>query len=147
MVNTQHADQTRSSISAMPDLAVRVLVVEDEPLVATYIADVLQESGFHVAGVASSGAEALSIAATTETDLALVDIKLAGKMDGIEVALRLFATHGVRTIFLSGANDPTTLGRAAQAHPLGTLEKPFRPSQVYNAIERAMRELGRSTGD
>jgi two-component system, response regulator PdtaR len=117
---------------------VNLLLVEDEALVASYIRDVLEESGFVVAGVASSGPEAISLASERPVDLALVDIKLAGPMDGIEVARLLRERFAVSSIFLSGIHDPETMERAKVASPLGFLQKPFRPSQVFNALEKAL---------
>jgi DNA-binding NarL/FixJ family response regulator len=124
-------------------VAPSILVVEDEPLVATYIRDVLAESGFTISGVASSGSEAMSLAMVEQPDLALVDIRLAGPMDGIEVATMLRSRYRVPTIFLSGTDDPEILRRAHQARPLGFLQKPFRPSQVFNAIQRALDAMPR----
>jgi two-component system, response regulator PdtaR len=118
-----------------------LLIVEDEALVASYIQEVLEESGFRIAGIASSGAEAISLASDTSVDLALVDIKLAGPMDGIEVARLLRDRHNVPSIFLSGMHDPETMERAKAVQPLGFLPKPFRPSQVYNALEKALERL------
>jgi CheY-like chemotaxis protein len=115
-----------------------ILIVEDEALIASYIQDVLEESGFVIAGVASSGIEALTIAGQTSPDLALVDIKIAGPMDGIEVALLMRARFGIPSIFLTGVGDPATMQRAREAAPVGFLEKPFRPSQVFNALQRAL---------
>jgi len=79
------------------------------------------------------------IAAADGADLALVDIKLSGPMDGIEVARELRTRSGIGAIFLSGLDDPEVLKRAAVAAPLGFLQKPFLPSQVFNAIDRALR--------
>ena len=107
-------------------------------MVATYIADVLAESGFTITGVASSGNEALSLAAEG-ADLALIDVKLAGPMDGIEVARRIREEFDIGAIFLSGVTDPHTVARAEIAQPYGFLAKPFLPSQVYKAIDRALR--------
>jgi two-component system, response regulator PdtaR len=118
-----------------------ILIVEDEALVASYIQEVLEESGFVVAGIASSGPEAMSLASTSKPDLALVDIKLAGPMDGIEVARLLLSHLTVPSIFLSGLCDPETMARAKGATPLGFLEKPFRPSQVFNALEQALEHM------
>jgi DNA-binding NarL/FixJ family response regulator len=124
-----------------PARTLNLLIVEDEALVASYIQDVLEESGFRIAGVASSGAEAISLASEMPVDLALVDIKLAGPMDGIEVARLLRERHGVPSIFLSGLQDPETMARARATDPLGFLPKPFRPSQVYNALEKALEHI------
>jgi len=118
-----------------------ILIVEDEPLIATYIEDVLTESGFAVAGIADSGPEALSLAEETGPRLALVDIRLAGPIDGIELACRLLGQLGLRSIFLSGLLDAEVRERAAAAEPLGFLAKPFRPSQMFNAVETALRAL------
>jgi CheY-like chemotaxis protein len=114
-----------------------ILVVEDEALLASSIKDILEESGFSVV-IASCGPEALSLAFADPPDLALVDIRLAGPMDGIEVAYKLRERLGVPPIFLSGATDPYILECAKLARPVGFLRKPFRPSQVFNAIERAL---------
>ena len=118
-----------------------ILLVEDDAMVSTYVRNVLEESGFVVSGVASSGPEAVSLASEVFPDLALVDIKLAGPMDGIEVAQLLNDKFGVRSIFLSGVHDPQTMERAKVVNPLGYLQKPFRPSQVFNALEKALAEL------
>jgi CheY-like chemotaxis protein len=121
---------------------VSLLIVEDEALIASYIQEVLQESGFVIAGVASSGPEAISLVTSSgPPDLALVDIKLAGPMDGIEVAQLLRGRFGIQSIFLSGICDPDTMERAQRIKPLGFLGKPFRPSQVFNALQRAVAEL------
>jgi CheY-like chemotaxis protein len=119
-----------------------ILIVEDEALVASYIEEVLAESGFRVAGIAASGPEALSLAEETRPRLALVDIRLTGPIDGIELACLLRQKFGVPAIFLSGLADEETTHRAQLAEPLGFLRKPFRPSQVFNAIERALSEAG-----
>ncbi|MFI4947192.1 MAG: response regulator [Alphaproteobacteria bacterium] len=117
---------------------ISILIVEDEALIASYIKEVLGESGFGVAGIAASGREALSLVAENHPALALVDIRLTGPIDGIELACRLRQEFDVPSIFLSGLVDAATIGRARAAKPLGFLAKPFRPSQVFNAIQRAL---------
>jgi CheY-like chemotaxis protein len=118
--------------------SVAILIVEDEALIASYIHEVLVESGFVVTGIAASGVEALSLAGEHKPRLALVDIRLAGPIDGIEAACRLRRRFAVPTIFLSGLLDSDTVERARAAEPLGFLHKPFLPSQMFNAIERAL---------
>jgi DNA-binding NarL/FixJ family response regulator len=134
--------------SATTDLATarqtpfRVLVVEDDPLVATYIADVLQETGFDVIGIASTGCEALSIARDVGADIALVDIMLSGPQDGIDVAGSILRLYGIGTIFLSGTSDPEIVERAGEIQPYGFLRKPFRPGQMYNMLVQALNRGG-----
>jgi DNA-binding NarL/FixJ family response regulator len=122
---------------------ISILIVEDEALVASYIEQVLGESGFRVAGIAASGAEALSLAADSRPSLALVDIRLTGPIDGIELAQLLRRRFAVPAIFLTGLIDAATAERAWVAQPLGFLPKPFLPSQVFNAIQRALDLLER----
>jgi CheY-like chemotaxis protein len=116
-----------------------ILIVEDEALVASSIEEVLAELGFHVAGIAASGPEALSLATQSQPALALVDIRLTGPIDGIELACRLRQELRVPSIFVTGLADAETAQRAQAAQPLGFLAKPFRPSQVFNAIQRALK--------
>src|SRR5207249_1527819 len=103
---------------------VSILIVEDEALVASYIEEVLGESGFRVAGIAASGTEALSLAAENRPALALVDIRLTGPIDGIELACQLRQKFDMPAIFLSGLVDQETAKRAEAAQPLGFLKKP-----------------------
>jgi two-component system, response regulator PdtaR len=132
-----------SSLEIAADASVaRILVVEDDALVASYIRDVLEESGFVIVGVASSGPEALALIDGDVPHLALVDIRLTGPIDGIEVACELRRRFDVPSIFLSGMHDPETMERAKLARPVGFLQKPFRPSQVFNALASALDALG-----
>src|SRR5207237_6734312 len=78
---------------------VSILIVEDEALVASYVEEVLAESGFRVAGIAASGPEALSLAAENHPTLALVDIRLTGPIDGIELACLMRQKFALRSIF------------------------------------------------
>ena len=82
-----------------------ILIVEDDPLVAGTIREVLGELGFAVTGIASSGREALWLVDQRPPSLALVDIRLVGPMDGIEVARALRSQYHVPVIFLSGFAD------------------------------------------
>jgi two-component system, response regulator PdtaR len=131
---------TSSSVMREGDISRRasILIIEDDALVASSIQEVLEELGFAVSGIASSGPEALSLASREVPDLALVDIRLAGPMDGIELAGELLRRFSVRSIFLSGAFNTETMARARGVDPLGFLAKPFRPSQVFNALQLAL---------
>ncbi|MGE0258152.1 MAG: response regulator [Alphaproteobacteria bacterium] len=117
-----------------------VLIVEDEALIASFIGTMLGVSGFRVVGIAGSGPEALALAAETRPALALVDIRLHGPLDGTELACLLRDRLAVPSIFLSGLFDREVLRRANAARPLGFIAKPFSPSQVFNTIDRALRE-------
>jgi CheY-like chemotaxis protein len=98
----------------------------------------LEEMGFDVTGVAASSLEALALVTERKPRLALIDIRLAGSVDGIELAIQLREEYGIPAIFLSGSVGPDIAVRAQAAQPLGMMQKPFRPSEMFNAIERAM---------
>ena len=104
-----------------------VLIVEDDAMVASYVAEVLVEAGFQVAGVASTASEALSLAEQRSCVLALVDIRLPGPQDGIEIAGELRRRFGVGAIFLSGTSDPDHIARAKRVRaPFLRLKKQKR---------------------
>jgi Response regulator of citrate/malate metabolism len=126
-------DRVSSADNASP---VRVLVVEDESIVAMYLTDVLEDMDYEVCGVAASAADALTIAERERPSLALVDIGLAGSQDGIETARALRERYAVGSIFMSGASDPELLERAKTVHPHGFLQKPYDADQLKNALDR-----------
>jgi CheY-like chemotaxis protein len=115
-----------------------ILVVEDEPLVSGYICDVLEKFDFVVSGCASSGPEAIALAEQDRPRLAVIDIKLSGPANGIAVAQILRDQFDVPAIFLSGYWSEDLIERARAASPLCLLAKPFRPSQLCEAIRRAL---------
>ena len=117
---------------------VRLLIVEDDVLLASAVQELLGDSGFEVVGTAGSAAAALSLAKDQNPQLALIDICLVGPIDGIELACRLRDEYRIPTIFLSGLADPEARERALTAEPVGFLRKPYRASQVYNAIIQAV---------
>ena len=116
----------------------RLLIVEDDVLLATALQEHLGDAGLEVVGPAGSAAAALSLAEDQSPQLALIDICLVGPVDGIELACRLRDEYRIPTIFLSGLADPEVRERALIAEPVGFLRKPYRASQVYNAIEQAL---------
>ena len=107
-------------------------------MVATYVADVLLEAGFLVAGVASTASEAMSLAAARPCNLALVDIRLPGPQDGIDIAGELRRRFGIGAIFLSGTSDPDHIARAKRVSPYGFLQKPFLPEALVEVVARVV---------
>ncbi|WP_188260296.1 response regulator [Azospirillum tabaci] len=116
---------------------VRVLVVEDETIVAMYLTDMLEELSYEVCGVAANAADALKIAERERPALALVDIGLAGPQDGIETAQALRERFAVGSIFMSGASDPVLLERARAAGPHGFIQKPYDERQLKTLLNNA----------
>lgn len=116
----------------------KILIVEDEWLVAQGISENLRDLDYEVVGTAASGEEALRLAAETSPDLVLMDILLRGEMDGIEAAERLRQQWDLPVVYLTAYADPHTLERAKVTEPYGYLLKPFEVRELYSAIEMAL---------
>lgn len=116
----------------------RILVVEDERIVATDLQQRLNGMGYSVPVIASSSQDALRKAAETRPDLVLMDIGLEGFVDGIEVAGKLREMLGVPPIYLTAYSDPATLARAKVTEPLGYIVKPFDDDTLGRTIEIAL---------
>lgn len=116
----------------------RILVVEDEFHAAAEIAAILAEAGFEVIGVTASGEDAIEIAAREHPSLALIDIKLAGEIDGIDTAVAIYRDHGVRSIFTTAHYDKETQVRALPAFALGWLPKPFEAGSLVLKVRSAL---------
>lgn len=103
-----------------------VLIVEDESLIAMAIEFKLKQAGWPVCGRATSGEEAVEKVRACLPGLLLMDIRLAGDLDGLETirVIREFST--VPVVFMTGYQDPTTKRRALELNPLAFLEKPLK---------------------
>jgi PAS domain S-box-containing protein len=122
----------------MDEAAARILVVEDEAIVAMDISVRLRALGYEVVGPASTGADALELAEATRPDLVLMDIMLRGGMDGVEAAQRIREATGAPVVYLTAYADDSTLRRAKVAEPLGYLLKPFEERELRTTIETAL---------
>lgn len=116
--------------------SLRVLVVEDEWLVADYIVDVLEEAGHEVVATAATGEKALEHLEQEAIDVALLDITLKGSLSGIDVAQAARAS-GIPHVFITGSGDPATRAAAEATGPLGFLQKPFSPERLLLVLGNA----------
>jgi two-component system, sensor histidine kinase and response regulator len=114
-----------------------VLVVEDEAIVAESIASKLRRYGYEVAGPVSTGEEAVTVAGDVRPDVILMDIHLAGSIDGIDAAGEITERYHIPVIFLTAYADEQTLERAKGAKPFGYLIKPFRERDLHATIRMA----------
>jgi two-component system, response regulator PdtaR len=122
----------------------RVLIVEDDFLVADEIDRALSDAGFDVVGVAASAHEAMELAESQKPALAVMDVRLAEEGDGIHTALEIFRKFGIRCIFATAQYDQHSRERAQPAMPLGWLQKPYSIVSLVSAVRRALRELDRN---
>ncbi len=116
----------------------KILIVDDEVVVAEDIRRQLRSLGYAVVGVVSSGSEAVHLAGAHRPDLILMDVKLKGPMDGIDAARTIHAQYGIPVIYLTAFSDEDTLERARQTLPLAYLIKPFVSSDLRAALELAL---------
>lgn len=116
----------------------RILVVEDEALVAMATSQLLEDAGYEVVGMAADGAQAMRLAEQEKPDLVLMDIRLRGGDDGVETAGRLRERFGLRILYVSAHGDSATLARAAKTEPAGFVGKPHTTVELLNAVGRAL---------
>jgi PAS domain S-box-containing protein len=116
----------------------RILIVEDERIVAEDIQKSLEKLGYTVCGVASSGKKALKKVKETTPDIILMDIVLRGDMDGIETAQEVRSQFGTPVVYLTAHDDDKTIDRAKITEPYGYLLKPFNERELHTTIEMAL---------
>lgn len=116
----------------------RILVVEDEHIVAMGIKKMLKSLDYTVTGIASSGEEAISKAESTFPDLVLMDIMLKGDMDGVEAAEAIRNISKIPIIYLTAYSDSKILQRAKKTEPYGYIVKPFDEKDLHSSIEMAL---------
>ena len=113
----------------------RVLVVEDEFIVALELKTMLEEEGYEVCGVVGSAVDAIAVATRTLPDCVLMDVSLKGDVDGIETARRIRSGLGIRSAFLTGYPANEIMSRARDADPIGCFVKPLQREEVTAALE------------
>jgi PAS domain S-box-containing protein len=116
----------------------RIMVVEDESIVANDIRNTLRSFGYTVAAVTSSGEEAIKKASETHPDLVLMDIVLAGDMDGVETGEQIRERFSIPVVYLTAYSDNETLQRAKTTEPYGYILKPFHERELHTTIEMAL---------
>ena len=130
------------SIPASPDAAgfrKRLLVVDDERIVAEDISECLAAMGCEVLGIAITGEQAIAMTASHQPDLVLMDICLQGHIDGLEAALAMRERWQIPVVFLTAYSDPGVLQRAKQAGPLGYIVKPFDEAGLRTTVALSWR--------
>lgn len=132
------SSQSQACVDASGANVARILVVEDEGIVARDLESALTELGYAVPATVATGEEAIARARELKPDVVLMDVRLPGAMDGIQAAATLREQQGLPVIYLTAHSDSETLRRAMQTEPTGYLVKPFSPPQLRCAIEIAL---------
>ncbi len=116
----------------------RILVVEDESVIANEIQGTLRELGYAAVAAVDSGEKAIEEADEHNPDLVLMDIVLKGEIDGIQAAEHIRAQHNIPVVYLTAYADESTLQRAKISEPYGYLVKPFEDRELHSNIEMAL---------
>jgi DNA-binding response OmpR family regulator len=119
--------------------SLRVLIVEDEYFVATYVADLMEEWGHEVVATCATGEHAIEHLKRGDVELAILDIKLKGDLTGLDVA-EVARRQGVTHLFLSGSGDPATRSAARATDPLAFLQKPVNERQLSAVLSEVPAE-------
>jgi PAS domain S-box-containing protein len=116
----------------------KILIVEDEPIVALDLQQELEQFGCEVVALAQSANEALLAAEEFKPELALMDLHIVGSLDGIQTARLLRDAYQIPSVFLTAFSDDATIARAVREMPYGYLTKPFQTRELKATIEVAL---------
>ena len=116
-----------------------ILIVEDEGLIALHISEILANAGYRVADLLPSGEDALEyLSKTPPPDLILMDIGLAGNMNGIETARRIREHSDIPVLFLTAYSDQIRIREAGEVSTFERIRKPFTEKDLIAAVETAL---------
>lgn len=116
----------------------KVMLVEDEAILALQLKDLLKQMGHSVTAICASGEAALESVETAPPELILMDINIQGEMDGIETARCIHERHDIPVIFMTAHSETNTIARAKTVEPYGYLLKPVNPKELQIAVEVAL---------
>lgn len=119
-------------------MAKKILIVEDEAIVAKDISVCLEKLGYEVIGTFSNGEKALEFLKANKPDLVLMDIMLAGKISGIETSSKIKELYNIPVVFLTAYADEKTIEKAKITEPYGYIIKPFKEIDLRTSIEMAL---------
>jgi CheY-like chemotaxis protein len=116
----------------------RILIVEDEHVIAKCMKLILCQEGFEVSDVVATGEEAVDVIHKIRPDLVLMDIKLRGKIDGITACQQIKDETDIPVVFVSAYTDTETIARANQKNPHGYITKPFKTERLIRTVKTAL---------
>jgi len=119
----------------------RILITEDERIIAEDLKMTLLEFGFEVVGIVASGEDAIIEAEKLKPDLILMDIMLDGHMNGIETAKDIFIKLKIPVVYITAYADQETLNKAKKTKPYGFLFKPFEEEELFSTLNFAIKKI------
>ena len=118
----------------------RILVVEDEGVVAQFVSDFLKSKGYEVIGTANTGEGAVRMAIEERPDLIVMDIRLKGRMDGIQSVEKIHETLYIPVIYMTAYSELSTIERANRTRHSGFLKKPVRDDDLEIAVSAVLKK-------
>lgn len=135
------ADSSGAATSAR----LQILLVEDEAISALALKRLVSRLGHEICAMTAMAEDAIKLAGEMLPDVILMDIRLAGEMDGITAACEIRERFGIGSIFMTANSDPATRALAENARPLGFMAKPYSPMMVKTTLRQAAEQLGPQT--
>ena len=127
----------------MSELKTRVLIVDDECLIAMALSLLIEEMGLTVCATAASADAAIAYAQRDRPSIVLMDVRLQGDKDGVDAAVVIHETVGSKVIYITASGEPATLKRIQADHPSAVLIKPITEQQLQAAIAKVRQIPGR----
>jgi response regulator of citrate/malate metabolism len=116
--------------------APKVLIVEDEMMIAEYFKIIVENYGYAVCGIARTADDAVDLARENDPALVFMDVRLVGAKDGVDAALRIHDIKPVPMVYITGSREQETIDRIRTNHPSDILIKPVLEEQLKEALER-----------
>ena len=113
----------------------KILVVEDDMIIQMFISKVLKDAGFEIVAEARTSDQALQYVEKFRPDLVLMDISIAGRIDGIETAEMVGKKYNIAVIFITGNSDQATIDRAKKTNPIDFIFKPIDENQLKRRLK------------
>ena len=137
-MNTHPVEKDLQADLQLHNNGFKILVVEDEAIIAMDIQSILRKIGFSDSEVVFSGEESIQRVASRKPHLVLMDIKLKGNIDGIQAAKQIFYEHNVPVVYITAFGDEKTLKRANGTARFGFITKPFEEGELQSTIKNAL---------
>jgi two-component system, response regulator PdtaR len=112
----------------------KVLIVEDQALIAEYFRIVAEECGYDVCGIAATAQEAVDLVKEENPAVIFMDVRLNGERDGIEVAQEIQETHEVAVVYITASKEPETMKRMEQSNPAAVMIKPVMLQELKDVL-------------
>lgn len=138
MLHPRSAEKEAPAAATLVENGIKILVVEDEAIIAMDIQGILRKIGYVDSEVVFSGEESIEKVAARRPHLVLMDIKLKGNLDGIQAAKHIYYEYQVPVVYITAFGDENTLKRANGSARFGYITKPFEEAELKATIQKAL---------